>query len=227
MFFKKILFISLALLLFSCHKNQPTSYEVLITNTRIIDIATGKISEKSLIAISGDTIQAIDNMANLENYKASKVIDAKNNFAMPGLWDMHVHFRGGDSLIQENKNLLPIYLAYGITTVRDCGGDISKSVLKWKAQIAKGELDGPGIFSSGPKLDGAKPAWPGSLEVVSEEDVQKALDSLQSLNVDFVKIYDGSLTPDIYYSIIKAAQDRGMLTTGHMPMAANLHESGR
>jgi len=223
--FRNILFIFLTTLLFSCNKNQSKHYEVLITNARIINISTGKISEKNFIGISGDTIQMVDKMANLDNYKASKIIDAKNDFAMPGLWDMHVHFRGGDTLIEENKNLLPLYLAYGITTVRDCGGDISKSVLEWRSQIANGELDGPSIFSSGPKLDGANPAWPGSLEVISEEDVQKVLDSLESLNVDFVKIYDGSLTPDAYYNIIKAAETRGMLTTGHMPMAADLMKS--
>ena len=225
MFFRNILFTFLSLLLFSCQSNKTGSYDLIITNTRIIDIASGKTSENRLIAISGDTIKAVDKMENIGNYKSSKIIDAHNNFAMPGLWDMHVHFRGGDTLIQENKNLLPLYLSYGVTTIRDCGGDISKSVLRWKSQIAKGELDGPSIFSSGPKLDGSKPAWPGSLPVVSEADVQKALDSLQSLDVDFVKIYDGSLTPTMFYKIIKAAEDRGMLTTGHMPMAANLMEA--
>ena len=41
---------------------------------------------------------------------------------MPGLWDMHVHFGGGPELVQENKDLLPIYVAYGVTSVRDCAG---------------------------------------------------------------------------------------------------------
>ena len=38
---------------------------------------------------------------------------------MPGLWDMHVHFGSGPELIEENKALLPLYVAHGITTVRD------------------------------------------------------------------------------------------------------------
>ena len=55
---------------------------------------------------------------------------------LPGFWDNHVHFRGGDSLIDANKNFLKLFLANGITTVRDAGGDLTSSVLEWKKAIA-------------------------------------------------------------------------------------------
>ena len=44
-------------------------------------------------------------------YQSSTFIDAKGQYVVPGLWDMHVHFGGGDELIEENKQLLPLYLA--------------------------------------------------------------------------------------------------------------------
>ena len=69
---------------------------------------------------------------------------------MPGLWDNHVHFGGGEALIGENRNLLPLYLAHGVTTVRDAAGDLSPSVLEWRAQVAAGTLLGPTIYTSGP-----------------------------------------------------------------------------
>ncbi|WP_373517383.1 amidohydrolase family protein, partial [Pricia sp.] len=64
----------------------------------------------------------------------------------PGLWDMHVHFGGGDTLVSENKSLLPLYLANGVTTVRDCSVDLSPYVFDWKAKIAEGSLLGPKFF---------------------------------------------------------------------------------
>ncbi|WP_237708835.1 amidohydrolase family protein [Gillisia marina] len=215
-------FLFIIILFSSCNSKITKHFDLIITNATIIDVLGDTLSHSQLIAISNDTIRLVDNMSNLDTYKADKTLDAENKFVMPGLWDNHVHFRGGDTLVEENKKLLPLFLAYGITNVRDAGGDLTPSVLKWRQQIAKKELDGPTIFTSGPKLDGIKPAWPGSIIVESREDVKSALDSLEILKVDYVKMYDGSLKKDVFYEIIKQAETRGLKTTGHMPLSADI-----
>lgn len=220
---KKALFGTLFSVLFfyACNSEKQTS-DVLILNATILDVESGEEVPDRMIVISGDTIQAIMSMEDRNKFEASEVIDAENNYVLPGLWDMHVHFRGGDTLIEENKDLLPLFLAHGVTTVRDAGGDITGSVLDWRKQIASGDLIGPTIFTSGPKLDGENPAWPGSIEVGSLEEIPAALDSLEQLEVDYVKMYDGSLSEEVFYGIIAAAENKGLKTTGHMPMSANI-----
>src|SRR5680860_1513081 len=195
---KLILCISILVLLGSCNTVEKQKFDLLILNATIIDVETGKLLSNKLIGITKDTIRLVDDMSNREKIKGEQLLDAKNKYVMPGLWDMHVHFRGGDSLIEENKNLLPLFLAYGITSVRDAGGDITPSVMLWRDKIQNGTLDGPTIFTSGPKLDGSEPTWPGSIKVVNSKDIEKALDSLQLIGVDYVKMYDGSLL--WYYS---------------------------
>ena len=59
----------------------------------------------------------------------------------------------------------------------------------------------------------------------TKEDVKKALDSLELLEVDYVKTYDGSLTKEAYYNIIQEADKRRLRTTGHMPFSANILEA--
>lgn len=54
------------------------------------------------------------------------------------------------------------------------------------------------------------------------EEIELALDSLESIGVDFVKMYDGNLTKEMIYSIIKAAEKRGLKTTGHLPFSADM-----
>jgi len=215
---------ALVVLLFlgSCNTKTTKHFDLIITNATIIDVLGNTLTKSQLIAISQDTIRMVDDMTNLNKYKASQTYDAANKFVMPGLWDNHVHFRGGDTLIEENKKLLPLFLAYGITNIRDAGGDLTPSVLKWKNQINNKKLAGPTIFTSGPKLDGNKPAWPGSIIVDNNDDVKIALDSLELLNVDYVKMYDGSLKKEIFYEIIKQAEARGLKTTGHMPLSADI-----
>lgn len=220
---KNVLRLLLILLLFSsCNSETEKQFDLIITNATIVDVSGNTLNYSQLIAITKDTIRLVDEMSNLDKYQAIQTINASNKFVMPGLWDNHVHFRGGDTLIEENKNLLPLFLAYGITNVRDAGGDLTPSVLEWKQQITDKELDGPIIFTSGPKLDGNKPAWPGSLIVNSKKDVKIALDSLTRLNVDYVKMYDGSLKKEVFYEIIKQAENRELKTTGHMPLSADI-----
>lgn len=212
----------LAIFLFvSCNENEKESYDLMISNANIVDVESGEVTSGKIILISGDTIRRIENDDDMDKYTAAETLDADGKYIMPGLWDMHVHFRGGDTLVAENKRLLTFFLAYGITTVRDAGGDITPAVLNWRDEIKNGKLDGPQIFTPGPKLDGTSPAWPGSIKVTNEAEIENALDSLQAMGVDYVKMYDGNLTKEAFYSIITAAEKRGLKTTGHMPLSAN------
>jgi len=222
---RALLLIIISVIIFSCKKEKGKSFDILIANANIIDVQNDTIQNKKFIAISNDTIQLIGDMKNIEAYNASEFLDAENRYVMPGLWDMHVHFRGGDSLITENKEFLSLFLAYGVTTVRDAGGDISEAVLDWRNKVSESSLDGPRIFTSGPKLDGANPAWAGSIQIKDQADISKALDSLETMNVDFVKMYDGSLSPENFYGIIKEAEKRNLKTTGHMPLQANFKQA--
>jgi imidazolonepropionase-like amidohydrolase len=115
-----------------------------------------------------------------------------------------------------------IRVVAGVVHVRDCAGDISLDVIKWKNEIAKGELLGPSIFTSGPKLEGINSIWPGDLEIADEKELTKALDSLQKLKVDFIKITDNTLAPDLFLKSIIAARKRGWKVTGHIPSTINV-----
>jgi hypothetical protein len=113
------------------------------------------------------------------DYKAARREDHSDEYAMPALWDMHVHFRGGEELIEANAQLLPQYPGYGITTVRDAGGDISDAVIQWRDDVAADTRIGPRIFTPLRKLDGADGFWPGSIPLVTSDDVAPAVESLQ------------------------------------------------
>ncbi len=158
--------------------SSPEKVDLIIRNATIIDVQSGELIPDQFIAVSGGTILNVDHISKLTKYYALEVIDAEGRFVMPGLWDNHVHFRGGQELIEQNKEFLSLFLAFGVTTVRDAGGDITPAVQDWITKIENKELDGPTIFTSGPKLDGSRPAWEGSISVVSDNDVQFALDSL-------------------------------------------------
>lgn len=197
----------------------------MINNAQIIDVKTGVVSEAQYIGIRNDTIIFIGGNQKATKYSAPQTIDASNKFVIPGLWDMHVHFRGGETLIAENKNLLPLFVANGITGVREAGGDMTSEIFQWRKEIQTGQLTGPVIFTSGPKLDGPRATWAGSIPVVSQEDVVTAVDSLENMGVDFIKIYDSRISREAYIQIIEEATRRGITTSGHMPFTVMLEEA--
>ncbi|MGO4466780.1 amidohydrolase family protein [Pseudoduganella sp. RAF53_2] len=198
--------------------------DVALTQATIIDVASGRLIQGKSVVLKGDTIIAVVDDKALKNYAPKHTYQLKGKYLMPGLWDSHVHFGGGPALIEENKQLLPLYLAHGITTVRDCAGDLPDSVREWRDQINKGELEGPTILTSGPKLEGYKPLWKGTIEVGTPEEVSKALDYLQSRRVDFVKITENTLKPEIYLEALRQAKERGMRTSGHVPVQLTLDQ---
>ena len=200
---------------------QLKNVDLIITNVNIVDVVNNKIIPHRYIAIHKNKIIDISNVSISKTYTANEIIDATGKYIMPSLWDMHVHF-GGDSLKAENKMLLPLYIAMGIGHVRDCAGDISLDVIEWKNEIAKGTLLGPTIFTSGPKLSGINSIWPGDLEISIETELRTALDSLQKLKVDFIKITDNTLAPDLFLKSIIAARKRGWKVTGHVPATMNV-----
>jgi imidazolonepropionase-like amidohydrolase len=200
---------------------QLKKVDLIINNVNIVDVVNNKIISNRYIAIQKNKIIDISNASISKTYTANEIIDATGKYIMPSLWDMHVHF-GGDSLKAENKMLLPLYIAMGIGHVRDCAGDISLDVIEWKNDIANGTLLGPAIFTSGPKLEGINSIWPGDLEISNETELRTALDSLQKLKVDFIKITDNTLAPDLFLKSIIAARKRGWKVTGHVPATMNV-----
>ncbi len=212
----------ISLMFIGCNQSQHA--DILIEGVHIVDVQNTQLIENQSIAIrDGKIIDVFDVKTKEISYDS--LIDGTDKYAMPGLWDMHVHFRGGEELISDNEAFLSQFIKYGITSVRDAGGDLTNSILEWNNQIKKRDLDGPTIYTSGPKLDGNRARWEGSLPVTTAAEVTAALDSLQRLGADFVKIYDSTLDLDIYMEIVKQTEERGMNVTGHMPLSIYLKDA--
>jgi len=221
---KRFLFATIPFLcLLNCTNTAEEQVNVLIQHANVIDVNTGEVSGEMSIGIRNDSIVYLGN--GNSNFSASQTIDATGKYVIPGLWDMHVHFRGGDELIGENKNLLPLFVANGITGVREAGGDMTTEIFKWRAEMENGSLIGPMIYTSGPKLDGPRATWAGSIPVVTKEDAVIAIDSLEQMNVDFIKLYDSRVTREAYIWILEEAERRGIRTSGHMPFTVMLEEA--
>jgi hypothetical protein len=181
---------------------------LVFTHVTVID-ATGRPALPSrTVIVAGNRIQAIGETGRLRTPRGAKVVDATGKFMIPGLWDMHVHFRGGAASIPGNEFWLSLFVANGVTGVREMGGDIAATVFQWRAEIANGARFGPRILTSGPKLDGPSPSWEGSFAVTDAQSARDAVRKLKSMGADFVKIYAPGFPRDTFSALMDEAKQQ-------------------
>ena len=218
---RTILLVAIVILLSSFSPNPGTSLPpdpILIYNVNIIDVTNGKIASNKAILINNNRITAISDYSTLQSKnKQARKIDAGGRYAIPGLWDMHVHIEGAN-LVEDNIALFPVYIAYGVTTVRDAASDLGVQVLAWRDQINRGEIFGPRIYTAGIKLEGINSIWKGDMEIANEQDLKEKLDSLIAYKVDFIKITENTLSGDLFLKAVIASKKAGFKVTGHVPI---------
>lgn len=217
------LLIALAATFLTGQLRAETVYDLAVEGASIIDVQTGEISTDRTILIEGDRIASI--VPSDSDFKSHQKFRALGFYVIPGLWDMHIHIRGGDALIAANAAWLPQYLSHGVTAVRDAGGDLPNVVTRWRDEISRGERFGPRIYTSFQKIDGPGSSWPGSLEISSVEEVGPAFDDLESRQPDFIKLYDSTISREVYLATLEEAERRGLRTSGHLPMAVTIEQA--
>jgi len=146
--------------------------------------------------------------------KNAQLIDARGKTILPGLWDMHAHF--------EQVEWGPIYLAAGVTTVRDCGNEL-ECITAVRDTIADGHGLGPRILAAG-FIDGTGPSAIGVARADTPEQAREWVDRYHQLGFQQVKIYSSVKLPQIAAAAVEAHK-LGMTATGHIPEGVTTREA--
>ncbi|HWZ42556.1 MAG TPA: amidohydrolase family protein [Candidatus Saccharimonadales bacterium] len=216
------LFVSL-LLLTACALAAPAQPALVIHHVNIIDTAGGPVQPDMSVLIQGDRIARIGKTARMKIPAGAQIMDAHGKFLVPGLWDMHVHVIFGDWIPGGKEVSLPLFVANGVTGVRDMGGDLD-TLLQWRKEISTGTLIGPRMVIAGPMLDGPKSRFPSSLSIASPEEGRKAVDDLKAKGVDFIKV-QSFIQHDAYLAVADECKKQKLTLAGHVPDAVRAAET--
>jgi imidazolonepropionase-like amidohydrolase len=186
-----------------------------ITHVNVIDATGAPVQSDMTVIVKGGHISQIGKSGATLVPKQAKIVDGKDKYLIPGLWDMHVHEIFG-AWLPENEKIIPVlFVANGVTGVRDMGGDL-EPLKKWRARTAEGKLLGPRMIISGPMLDGPVPQFPSSAPVKDATEGRRIVDELKKNGADFIKIQ--SLVPrDGYFAAAGEAKKDGIVFAGHVP----------
>lgn len=181
---------------------------VALTHATVIDVADDSASKGLTIVLRDRRIERVGPPATTPVPADARTIDLAGRFVIPGMWDMHVH-----NDVPGGRALLPLYVAWGVTGVRDMDGSLA-NLRRWQREIISGTLTGPRMVVSGPYLVGARVPLPHIL-VRAPAEAAPAVDSLVRLGVDFIKVHN-ALPADAYVAIAHEARRRRLLFAGHV-----------
>ena len=125
--------------------SQRTDSRIVFRNVSILPMDSERVLRSQTVVVKNGKIVAIDEARKVAIPTDAVVIDGSGKYLLPGLADMHVHTDPSD---------FSLFLANGITTVREMNG--SADHLKWRAQLASGELLGPHLFVASTMIAGEK-----------------------------------------------------------------------
>ncbi len=225
---KRIIFWTLVLMnwcaVSGAQSSTSSSPTLVIGDVTVIDVRGGGAQPHRTVVVRDGNIEGVYEATSFRAGSGSTAhIDGKGKFLIPGLWDMHVHMVFGDWFPRGKEVTLPLFVANGITGVRDMGGEL-EALQQWHKEIRAGTLIGPRMVISGPMLDGPQPRFPSSIAIRTPEDGRRAVDDLQRRGADFIKLQ--SLIPrDAVFAIADEARKQGIPFAGHVPDAVRASEA--
>ena len=195
---------------------------LVLNNVTVVDVRTGALQPEQTVILERNHILSVGPSKSAKYPRNAASVNCRGLFLIPGLWDMHVHLVFGDWFPAAQDISLPLFVANGVTGVRDMGSELDV-VQGWRNEIEAGRLIGPRIYTSGPMLDGPKPRFPSSVAIATPEDAHRAVADLKRRGADFIKLQ--SLIPrEAVFAIAEEAKKQEIAFEGHVPDAMRASE---
>ena len=185
-----------------------------ITGATLIDGTGAAPVEDAAVVIHKGRIVAAGPRAKVKIPHGAQIVDAQGKTILPGLWDMHAHF--------EQVEWGPIYLAAGVTTVRDCGNEL-EFITAVRDAIAQGRGLGPRLLLAG-VVDGSGPMAIGVERVDTPEQARLWTNRYHAAGFQQMKIYS-SVTLENLKAVADEAHHLGMTVTGHVPQGLTAYQT--
>ena len=189
---------------------------IALVGGTLIDGTGAPPVKDAAVLIENGRITAAGPRGNVKIPHAAHIVNTTGKTMLPGLWDMHAHF--------EQVEWGPIYLAAGVTTVRDCGNEF-EFITAVRDAIAGGRGLGPRILCAG-IVDGSGPVALGVARVDTPEEARAWVHRYHDAGFQQMKIYS-SVKLDELKVLTAEAHSLGMTVTGHIPNGLNMYDGVR
>jgi cytosine/adenosine deaminase-related metal-dependent hydrolase len=191
-----------------------TDAPLAIEHVAVVDVANGAIARDRFVVLVSDRIAAIGDATIVP--RGARRLDGRGAYLVPGLVDLHVHLFNNASQRAPNDWALPMFVANGVTGVREMGArahDMPR-VRRWNDAIAAGEVVAPRVLAAGI-----------AIRCGPRADVERQVAEIARLGA-FVKVFSNT-DAACWRHIAAAARARDIAVAGHVPQPATVVDAAR
>ena len=186
----------------------PQTRSVVLDNVRLIDGTGAAALEHARVVVEGDRIARIGPADTVPLPANADRLDLSGRTMVPGLIDLHFH-------IENDPKLALRQLSYGVTAFRD-PGQWNEKFEELRRLMASDQIAGPRIFTTGPHIDGERPAYPADSVVARDaEEARRLAERNVQQGASALKIYF-RLPFASAQAVIDVCHVRGVPCTAHL-----------
>jgi hypothetical protein len=195
----------------------PQVPPLVIQGASIFDVASGTMKPNRTLVIAGQKIEAVGTPERPAAVPEGAVLlDGKGKFVIPGLIDAHVHLVHRLNFAHmTGDEVLPLFLANGVTSVRDTGDEVVAQTLVARHADAH-PAQCPRVFRASGLIDASPPIHRDiGIGVTDPAQVPDLVEDAAAWGVTTLKIYAGTGRP-VGRKVIEEGHRRGLVVTGHL-----------
>lgn len=184
---------------------------VVFRDVNVISMTSPKVEKKTVVVSDGKIGSILNAGVMIKLPEGSTVVDGSGKYLIPGLAEMHGHIPPPGAPAGLLSDVLTMYIANGITTVRGMLGHPQQLTLRENAK--KDIVVSPNLYLAGPAFNDQNIGSP-----------QHAMDKVREQHEegwDLIKVHEG-LSMEEYDAMAKTAKEVGMRFGGHVPDAVGL-----
>lgn len=213
-----------------------TTTPLAIVDVTLVDVQGARLVHGQTVVVEGGRITAVGPTAAIDVPAVAQRIPGAGRFLLPALWDMHTHVFAFSPLLD-----LPLYIAYGVTNVRDMQGcpqpddpfiACPDDKQRWTDEAIAGARVGPRIVAStsfmanGPGILDRIKGLPEFFGTATPAQARAFVRHFAG-TVAAIKVYD-RLPRAAYFALVDEARSLGLDVVGHRPHAVSaLEAAGR
>jgi len=177
----------------------------------VVPMDRERVLPNQTVIVRGDRIAAVGPTGRVAVPAGATRVDGRGKFLLPGLAEMHGHIPPPSAPAELTENVLFLYVANGITTVRGMLG--APGQLQLRERVRRGAIVAPNLYLAGPSFSGNS--------VNSPADAERMVRAQQAEGWDLLKVHPG-LTRDEYDAMARTAREVGIRFGGHVPADVGL-----
>ena len=191
---------------------SPAADDVTVIGpVHVVSVDTGQIVPGQAVRVRGGRIEQVGELDALRGDTDASVVDGQNGYLVPGLAEMHAHVPSHDRGEPFVRDVLMLFLANGVTTVRGMLGEPWH--LELRELLDSGAWAGPRLITSGPSFNGRT--------VTSPEQAAEMVREQAAAGYDFLKLHPG-LEAAEFEALADAAEEADIPFAGHVSFAVGL-----